>query len=1236
MQKLIRNFALALYTVAMSSCVYWALKIAINNASLIFYILAFFVFLFAAFSTLEIWLLRSSTSTKKVNKVSKNSDVVLFVDNDEIESVKIAALSIMKMKGANKPFVFSNESREDLDFFCLEYDLVRISDLKEIETTSDQILVTNSRVALYPDALMVARKQLAENMDIVELNYSKKAIADVKGERNSFEPSIHLDIARSVGSFGIFMYCGSAVVMTGETFKRARKSVKGNQDFSALLSGVISSGVNGTITTHSCCEPILSKEISSTIGIRATNFQVISRLRKPKMNKSGKFRNFLANTYRSLLFIKVWSFIALCLFIPVFLVSADFGHISTTFLSVSVVVSLLLNKINRKLIRDERTFSQMLLDNVLDFEAYLRAGFKYSKHFRSIFALKVKWPVLYIVSLFLAIVLKTWQGLQDQSSITNNWEGTINLIVLIAFGIFVYRSMRIYFSAQQRAFTRRKVSIPGSSSYESMWIVDLTHRGAGYISDSRLDVGDETLLVFSLPNSSDDELLSVVGKVTYCGARQDQYQVGVEFKELSLSTQESLIYYTCVLHPYLQARNFDTQNRAPKDIVSKFRYGFVRDPLNFSVASFSVLLVLFLIVSSMPVKNTQQDGVDISGTLSAVEAVNSDLININIDEVNDSKNLKRDQLLGLDLTENFPVIEIENDFSNLSESGYKRGDKVQIKIVLKNTGTLAATKGIELETKLPGGIRENSLRLLSSQGFMPCGFQGKTLKCKSNVAIESNQTLEVNVEAISDIDPSSSTIRRLISSSAKLSKQDIENHDLDLSLYKSNNDLVIPAAGTASVGGKIFYDVNAKGSFKASDPALEGIQITLLRFDDRNKNGIVDLGEAKTVSTDTSDRYGYFGAAKGSSGFTGLNDNKQYALLYSMIPKGLNASSGGLEIFDPQTQGFEDLSLSDEFEQAKYRTQWFGVTKDQIDLNQRLGLTKQKKDFELKLSDQSEGALSGVNVRLIKWIDFNRDNSITKEEISRASFFTQMTDSEGIATFRNQRDHLLPTKYALQSDVDKKLLAPDDFISPDETNFAAHTSKFSTLDKLESSGAFLFENAMSKVSGSIFADFNSNFKIDDLEHPISGIEVSLIDLESGKILQTLTDSQGRYEFQSIKQGKYYVLVSNENLSQGFDSWQFSSNILSVSNATINTIEPIGMNPSTDLKAKVLRYDRVELAKTTNLSSSFMEIWEGNTQNVFLFELEQQKYQETLLTSMFLLWIYMVALLSFRRKFFQKI
>ncbi|MFN8016096.1 MAG: SdrD B-like domain-containing protein [Acidimicrobiia bacterium] len=555
--------------------------------------------------SIEVYLLRRVRIVSFEKIADKNTCVLIFVGDEDYETVRISFLSIKNLRGKPEVFVFAQDDRKDIESLCSEFNFKYNNSELNSEVKDTRFLVTNGHTILYPDSVLVAERRFAKQISFVELNHSNYSSHALGVRRSRNDLSIDTLLAEKAGSYNVPIYTGGPILADG-TIAGLGEILKEilTLNFEKFIAKIISTRSGGTITSHPCCECMSFNEVDHNITTRLSRIYVSRNLRKhPEYvdTAMGIIRRYLGWLYMRFFWVKA---VSTCLYAVAFLSVSIRPQIVNQEIFINLVLLLgvsTLGYFSTKIGLDRRGLFERIRDRVLDLEAFLSISFSNRKHKNLLTNHKVKIIPAFLLITFIALILNSFFVKNKNISKLIPINVTIfSLFMTLPLALIIYYSAKRYMSARQRAFARRQVSITGSSSYESMWIIDLTHRGAAYLSDTKLQVGDETPIVFRIPTIHGDSLITVVGKVTYSAARGDKYQIGVAFKELSQEAMDDLITYCSVLYPYHQARNIELEENLSYDNVIKSAGAFKqRDFLTRSVNLISFSVILLLICSSM-------------------------------------------------------------------------------------------------------------------------------------------------------------------------------------------------------------------------------------------------------------------------------------------------------------------------------------------------------------------------------------------------------------------------------------------------------------------------------------------------------------------------------------------------------------------------------------------------------------------------------------------------------------
>jgi hypothetical protein len=668
-----------------------------------YFLLSFGVFLgfVALLRICENYLLEFGSSRSVAKKPHRTTRVAIFVNDENIESVRISLLSVKKIKGATNPIVIFPEERDDVQTLCSEFGFDSAPSLDPRLIESESILVTNGHSVIYPDAITVARRRLDESLDVVELNHSQSnAQSAFTGSTNSKE-SLSTQLARSLGSHGIFYYSGGPIVVRNEFLSETISSTESVTSFDEFIAVISSEVPRGAMTAHPCCECMSHNEIDHNVEARTSRFRVLrSRERNQKIRG---WRQRIAWRYSALAGFRTLATLVFALVVAgLIIIPWEIVDIPVTVFPL-LVFQAVIGYIMHRSVGDRRAFVTRCTDEVLETESYLRS---FGRPFNVKSRLS-KWHVKFS-PVFLCFVL----GLTVVRFVSTRGDLNSSVVIGLLFSVLLYVSTKDFLSARQRAFARRQVSIVGSSSYETMTIIDLTHRGAAYISDIALELGDETPLVFHIPDSTDDLPVTIVGRVTYCGPRGDKYQIGVEFLELTFQARDELMEYCSIAYPFSVARGESTEISPPPLTIRKKI--FTRDPLALAFRAAIVAILLGLLAAPIPTEGSSYSSNPID-TVSLIGDKN--LPSHNTDKPRDGDVVQSATLTDLKgalspIEEpSGPDLVVSTTIVNETDAGFSLNDVVRIRVSTSNVGNAPAKSGWNITTEIGQDVRKESLTL---------------------------------------------------------------------------------------------------------------------------------------------------------------------------------------------------------------------------------------------------------------------------------------------------------------------------------------------------------------------------------------------------------------------------------------------------------------------------------------------------------------------------------------------
>lgn len=1179
LRKLVHKSALGLYVVG-SIAVAAILCLAFLRTHHPFFFIAIVIEILGLLTGwMELYLLGRKHASRANTQEISTVRVYVFVEGEDLDTARISLLSCKYLQGSPGVTVYAPPERYDIESLCDEFGFRFETAGFSLVDDAQDVLITNAHTILYPDALRVAQRRCDESMSYVELNhsiYSAHALGNSNVADDASRASL---IATAASSFSIGVYTGGPVLAKSNDLAYLAERQENLYTFADVIGLLSSNDVNGAITSHPCCECISHNEIDNNISSRIEKFKVARRTKV--FNRKGKvsLRRKIAHLYSRIYWYRSIELLLLGL-LAMGVVFFSMPTNNFAFLGALVFVAQISNYVCSHLRGDHRRPLERLRDCVLDCEAFIHVLSLKIWHGSHSRRYRIRFIPVYLCALVIAVVIQVALSLHAYEFGSSVFvQHIISLSVGGVVIVVLYRAMYRYFTARQRAFARRSVSITGSSSYESMWIVDLTHRGAAYISDSRLELGDETPLVFRVPTMTGDSLITVVGRVTYCGPRGSQYQVGVAFKELSQSALDDLTVYCSIIYPYHQARHIEDEENTSHDIQVSSRYGdrTRRDTLSILTYGFVSFALIGALLSSIPVAASpglQRRGPS-SGIVASLTSSKYSFATL-VTKVELAQ--QSDPSTDSDLHASGAYdLSVSQEFLDTPPGGFHQGDRVNIRVSAFNVGTIPARAGFTVSESLGADFDAKSIVMTNTSGFTPCGFSEDTIECvsTSDLAVGESRSFEFSV--VSHVVASSPSERRSVKAHVQPSGLDgKEQQSPVMSMSNNFSAHVVPVGDGPAIGDRVYFDANGNGIADSGERGIAGVRVDLLQFKDINGDAIMDPGETPVIAHDVSDSNGYFGVSKGTSSFQHLSPGYQYALTFSGLPQGLQATmkNPGSDV-DPQT-----LTSS-----------WHTLNTDEVYTDADLGIVSSVNNLSTTVFidsqrngriDENEVGIDTGTVRLIRWVDLNTNNRMDDGEVGTSPIaFVAATPQGGIA-FSSVRDDMFPTFYALALNVPAGYALRDPGI-PNNTDLS--TTRFLSAKKFNEMPVALNERG-SSVSGTVYADVNTNARLDNNEYGPT-LSVQLQSVDGKTTLVTKTNHEGKYVFTNVLPGRYFVGVEKSSLPKnfvvpGFDNQSVTRGVDGRTDISI----PVVVNERVSLRDLPLTYVAALQASPLQRTSTF--------------------------------------------------
>ncbi|MBK8081783.1 MAG: hypothetical protein IPK25_16820 [Saprospiraceae bacterium] len=181
--------------------------------------------------------------------------------------------------------------------------------------------------------------------------------------------------------------------------------------------------------------------------------------------------------------------------------------------------------------------------------------------------------------------------------------------------------------------------------------------------------------------------------------------------------------------------------------------------------------------------------------------------------------------------------------------------------------------------------------------------------------------------------------------------------------------------------------------------------------------------------------------------------------------------------------------------------------------------------------DENENGLQEINeigINGIKVYLYNLSNILLDSTISNIK---PGNGTSGYYQFQN----IFPGDYYIRFNLPDNLLFTfhdENFpnLNSDVTNeFGLGTTDtlvigFQEVVNVIDAGYFIDENALGEINGVVWQDVNANMTRESSDLLLDGVEVKLFDLDGDEIDITFTDDMGRYSFDNLFFGSYYVSI----------------------------------------------------------------------------------------------------------------
>ncbi|OAN45081.1 hypothetical protein A6A03_02690 [Chloroflexus islandicus] len=307
-------------------------------------------------------------------------------------------------------------------------------------------------------------------------------------------------------------------------------------------------------------------------------------------------------------------------------------------------------------------------------------------------------------------------------------------------------------------------------------------------------------------------------------------------------------------------------------------------------------------------------------------------------------------------------------------------------------------------------------------------------------------------------------------------------------------------ATPASLGDRVWNDLNYNGIQDAGEPGVSGVEVSLYR---PGYDGVAGTADDELVATTTTD-------SNGNYSFTNLPPGR-YFVQFGPPPAGYAVTA--------TDQGADDAADSDA-DRTTRRTALINLAPGQNDPNWDMGVfvfatigDRVWSDTNNNgIQDAGEPGVSGVTVRLYR-------------PGSSVPVATTTTNSSGLYTFTN----LIPADYYVEFSLPSGYRASpqnqgtDDTLDSDADPVTRQTAA-TTLDPGENDPTWDFGIVpTASIGDRVWLDLNANGIQDANETAgVPGVQVVLYDGAGNVLNTTVTDVDGLYRFDNLLAGDYYL------------------------------------------------------------------------------------------------------------------
>jgi hypothetical protein len=346
--------------------------------------------------------------------------------------------------------------------------------------------------------------------------------------------------------------------------------------------------------------------------------------------------------------------------------------------------------------------------------------------------------------------------------------------------------------------------------------------------------------------------------------------------------------------------------------------------------------------------------------------------------------------------------------------------------------------------------------------------------------------------------------------------------------------------GTASLGDRVWNDLNGDGTQDAGEQGIAGVTVNL--YEDTNGDGILAGAELTAVATTVTDAFGKYT-------FNGL-----VVTPTNRWQVGFVQPSGYSNTAVANNNSGNDATDSDIIDDATDRTGFIRLKADERNANVDAGFVLTSSPGNLKLGDKAwkdtngdglqdagEPGVPGVTVQLYTngpdGFPGTADDVLqatTTTDINGDYLFTNLAASTVASTYYNVRFSNIPNGYSFTKQLAGPVTTDSDVNASGNTSSIILTADDLTIDAGIKPGV---SSGLASIGNRVWYDLNDNGLQDAGELGVAGVTVTLkdgngndIDSDAStpgvQLTVTVTNALGEYIFTGLPAGSYQVQFSN--------------------------------------------------------------------------------------------------------------